>query len=144
MEDIQEEIIKRLDEIALTSSNNKMYRVVDPRGRVYSLQLGWQKISGKLYGHLFDENEIPIVIDVLKKHGYRNVRSEKDKTGTLFMLAANSPFGDSKKMGQLISVTVIFFILLYSTLQFGILESLLELVEEREPKNKETFYAKFR
>ena len=136
MKDIQEELIKRLDEEAIVSSNSKMYRIVDPRGRVYSLQLGWQKISGKLYGHLFDENEIPIVIDVLNKHGYRNVRSEKDKTGTLFMLAANSPFGNSKKMVKLLIGTVLFFILLYIALQPGLFEGIVKLVKPLEEQLK--------
>ena len=79
------------------SNNNKMYHIVDPRGRIYSLQLGCQKNSGKVYGHLFDENEVPIVINVLREHGYGNVQSERDRTRTMFMLAANSPFGNPKK-----------------------------------------------
>ncbi|MEK5209745.1 hypothetical protein [Psychrobacillus sp. FSL H8-0510] len=127
MEEIKEEITKRLAENAIHSSkNNKMFRIVDPRGRIYSLELGWQKISGKVYGHLFDENEVPIVIDVLRKHGYQSVWSEKDKTGSLFMLAVNSPFGNAKKMVQLLSVTIIFFILLFITLQTGLLEAFLK------------------
>ena len=127
MEEIKKEITKRLAENAIhPSKNNKMYRIVDPRGRVYSLGLGWQKISGKVYGYLFDENEVPIVIDVLRKNGYPSVWSEKDKTGSLFMLAVNSPFGNAKKMVQLLSVTIIFFILLFITLQTGLLEAFMK------------------
>lgn len=52
----------------------------------------------------------------------------------LFMLAANSPFGNPKKMVQLLLSTVIFFILLYITFQSGILESYLKVIEEQIPK----------
>lgn len=53
MKEISNEITKRLVENAIRPSNNsKMYRVVDPRGNLFSLHLGWQKISGKLYGHI--------------------------------------------------------------------------------------------
>lgn len=135
MNEIHKEITKRLTETAIPPSNdNKMYRIVDPRGRIYSLQLGWQKISGKLYGHLFDENEVPVVIDVLREHGYRNVHSEKDKTGTMFMHAANSPFGDAKKMVQLLLFTVMFFILFYIVLQTGILDTFLKYAELESQK----------
>lgn len=136
MNEIHKEIYKRMTEKAITpSDNNKMYRIVDPRGRIYSLQLGWQKISGKVYGHLFDENEVPIVISVLKEHGFRNVRSEKDKTGSLFMLAANSPFGNGKKMVQLLIGTAIFFVLLYIVLQTGIFDAVLSWMDEKVPKD---------
>lgn len=124
MQEIRQEITKRLVENQISpATNNKMYRIVDPRGRIFSLQLGWKKMNGKMYGHLFNENEVPTVIKVLKEHGYRNVRKEIDKTGTLFMLAANSPFGNSRKMVQLLIVTVIIFALLYIVLSTGLFDS---------------------
>lgn len=83
--------------------------------------MGWKKISDEISGHLFEEQEVPIV---LKEHGYTNISSEVDKIGSLYMVAAGPPFGSPGKMVKLLLVTVLFFVLLYFILQLGILEML--------------------
>ena len=63
MQEIHEEINKRLAENTISpSTNNKMSRITDFQGRIYSHHQGWQRVSGETSGHIFSENEIPNVL----------------------------------------------------------------------------------
>lgn len=91
----------------------KQYRILNTDGLIYSQHLGWVELNGDVYGHMFDEKEVPVVISILKEHGYTDVQTELDKAGTLFAVVAESPFGNPSKMVHLLIYTGIFFALLY-------------------------------
>lgn len=115
LKEIQEELS------LLNSQNNnersKQYRILNQNGEIFTLSNGWQPLTGKVYGHIFDLNELQAVKGVLIKHGFDKLHVELDKAGTAFTYASNSPFGNPGKMVKLLLFTVFFFVALYIILQ---------------------------
>ena len=117
-----------LKQINSSLDSNKMYRILDKNGLVYSQSLGWVELNNDTYGHIFSEKELPIVLSVLKEHGYTEIRTELDKVGTMFIAAAESPFGNPSKMVHLVIYTILFFVLLFIVLNTGLFSTLTDLL----------------
>ena len=106
---LNEQVKEALKKVGLSRRNTKQYRIHNKDGLIYSQHLGWVEPTNDVYGHLFNQKELSIVIAVLKANGYTDVYSELDKTGTLFVAAVDSPFGNESKMGSLLLFTVFCF-----------------------------------
>lgn len=126
LEEIQEEL--NLVNTKSNNANKAQYRILNQDGEIFTRNYGWQPLTGEVYGHMFDLNELQAVKGVLIKHGYDKLNVELDKAGTAFMYASDSPFGNPGKMVKLLLVTLLIFMTLYILLQMD-LTSLIEYFE---------------
>lgn len=117
MKNINILIRNRLEQVE-ESHKKTQYHIINDKGQIYSQFLGFVELDKNVYGHLFDYNQIKIVKKVLTENGFNDIIIKKDKVGSLFVLAAESPFGNPIKMFKLTLFTVFFIPLFFFLLQF--------------------------
>lgn len=130
VQEIRMEMEKRyLKNDAENSKSLSMFHIVNSDGENYSRYQGWHKRDGEIYGHLFDSQQLKVALEVLKENGYEELSVEKDKTGTLFMLAANSPFSSPANSLKTLLFTLFIMVLLVIAIKISETDTLLKIVE---------------
>lgn len=125
----QEVMVMLKSEEKNTSKGSGRYRLIDVQGRAYSRLLGWRELDGKIYGHQFAKDEVPLVLEILKKNGFHAIRVEKDTVGSLFSLIGNSPFGNPKIMAELYLITAMLALGAFICVKFNLLDLVIQYME---------------
>lgn len=118
MQNINIILRNRLEKVE-KSHKKTQYRILNEKGEIYSQFLGFVELNNEVYGHLFDYNQINVVKEVLKENGFNDIIIKRDKLGSLFVLAAESPFGNPIKLLKLTLFTVFFIPLFLFSFKFA-------------------------